>query len=185
MWDIAATEPEVIAEPEDSEPVVETTSSLHLDTRPAGRGDSCTQPSKRQRMRAPDDAGLRVAAVRGTFLRGLAPAASQEAPGYEPNLSFFSEPSAEIEVSVSGRVQVRISPVPDFDRLLNLDGALGRVSGVDSVTLADYAQEEVTFRVEVLGEKDAGLFTREIAVAAGVEATLVDAADNGLVLRIN
>ncbi len=61
---------------------------------------------------------------------------------------------------MKGRVQVRIAPVPDFDRLLNLDGALGRVSGVDSVTLADYAQEEVTFRVEVLGEKDAGLFTR-------------------------
>ena len=117
-------------------------------------------------------------------MRPSAPAASLEAPAYEAEPEIVSEP-AEIEVSVRGRVQVRISPVPDFDRLLNLDGALGRVSGVDSVTLADYAQEEVTFRVEVLGEKDAGLFTREIAVAAGVEATLVDAADNGLVIRIN
>jgi hypothetical protein len=95
------------------------------------------------------------------------------------------EAPAPVDVTVRGRVQVRIAPVPDFDRLLNLDGALGRVSGVDSVTLADYAQEEVTFRVEILGEKDAGLFTRELAVSAGVDATLVDAVDNGLIVRIN
>jgi hypothetical protein len=116
--------------------------------------------------------------------------ATIEAPSYEDSSPEAEEPEASepappIEVTIRGRVQVRIAPVPDFDRLLNLDGALGRVSGVDSVTLADYAQEEVTFRVEVLGDKDAGLFTREIAEAAGVNATLVEAVDNGLIVRIN
>jgi hypothetical protein len=115
-----------------------------------------------------------------------------EEPGHETwsEAPAIEEPAVEpepepISVMVKGRVQVRIAPVPDFDRLLNLDGALSRVKGVDSVTLADYAQEEVTFRVEVLSDKDAGLFAREIAEAAGVNTTLVDAVDNGLIIRIN
>jgi hypothetical protein len=88
-------------------------------------------------------------------------------------------------VSVSGRVQLRISPVPDFDRLLNLDGALSRVRNVESVTLADYAQEEVTFRVEVVGSKDAAEFAHEIGEAAGVITDLVDADASVLTIRIS
>ena len=183
VWDIATTEPEVIAEPEDSEPVVEETSSYTWT--PAQPVEETPAPA----FEAPAYESIDAPAYESPrfeepVYETLSPAASQEALAYEPDPEAVLEPAAT-EVSVRGRVQVRIAPVLDFDRLLNLDGALGRVSGVDSVTLADYAQEEVTFRVEVLGEKDAGLFTREIAVAAGVEATLVDAADNGLVIRIN
>jgi hypothetical protein len=174
VWDTAGLEPEASAEAQDGEPAVEETSSYAWTS---------VEPA-------------------AEILEAGYEAPAYESPRFEPPVPMTQETSvqpvieaepavlpgaeaAPIEVSVSGRVQVTFSPVPDFDRLLNLDGALGRVSGVDSVTLADYAQEEVTFRVEVLGEKDAGLFTREIAVAAGIEATLVDAAGNGLVIRIN
>jgi hypothetical protein len=57
--------------------------------------------------------------------------------------------------------------VPDFDRLLSLDGALGRLSSVSNVTLADYAKEEVTFRVELSKTVRAGEFAGELSRTFG------------------
>ncbi len=183
VWDIAAVKPEAIVEPEAREPVVEETPSSAWT--PAQPVDETPAPAfHASAYESVEPAAFEASRFEEPVYETWAPAAAQEAPAYRSGSELVSGPDAQ-QVSVSGRVQVTFSPVPDFDRLLNLDGALGRVSGVDSVTLADYAQEEVTFRVEVLGEKDAGLFTREIAVAAGIEATLVDAAGNGLVIRIN
>jgi hypothetical protein len=173
VWDIAATDPELNAEPRDSESAVEeATSYMWRSSQPAKEAAELS-------YEAPAYDSPRI------DLPAPMPQETSVQPVGEPEPAVVGGEVAPIEVSVSGRVQVTFSPVPDFDRLLNLDGALGRVSGVDSVTLADYAQEEVTFRVEVLGEKDAGLFMREIAAAAGIEATLIDVAGNGLVIRIN
>jgi hypothetical protein len=83
-----------------------------------------------------------------------------------------------------GRVQVNISPVPDFDRLLNLDSALSRVSCVQTVTLADYAQEEVTFRVDLASPLDANDFARELGEAAGLSTEVADASDVAVTLRV-
>jgi len=173
VWDIGDLQPEVSAEAEDGEPEVEETSSYAWI--PVEAAEEALETGYEAPAYESPEFELPVPVTQEISVQPVIAA--------EPTV--LPEETAPIEVSVSGRVQVTFSPVPDFDRLLNLDGALGRVSGVDSVTLADYAQEEVTFRVEVLGEKDAGLFTREIAVAAGIEARLVDAAGNGLVIRIN
>jgi hypothetical protein len=79
---------------------------------------------------------------------------------------------------------VSISPVPDFDRLLGLDGALGRMSGVRNVTLADYAKEEVTFRIEVDDAITADDFARGLAESAGLEVEVVSASEEKLALRL-
>ena len=92
------------------------------------------------------------------------------------------EPAAATSAGATlfGRVQVTISPVPDFDRLLNLDSALSRVGSVQSVTLADYAQEEVTFRIDLASPLSASDFASELSEAAGLNAS-VTAADGGAV----
>jgi hypothetical protein len=85
---------------------------------------------------------------------------------------------------VAGRVLVTIAPVPDFDRLLNLDGALGRMAGVANVSLADYAKEEVTFRLEVQRPMTADDFARSLSESAGSEACVAAATDGKLALRL-
>jgi hypothetical protein len=74
--------------------------------------------------------------------------------------------------------------VPDFDRLLSLDGALGRMSGVRNVTLADYAREEVTFRVEVEEAMTAEGFGEGLAESAGLRVEVLSTADDRLALRL-
>ena len=73
--------------------------------------------------------------------------ASTEVEGEDENAhrSAVEEEGCAGSPTIGGRILVSISPVPDFDRLLNLDGALGRMPGIENVTLADYAKEEVTF----------------------------------------
>src|SRR5512146_510186 len=71
-------------------------------------------------------------------------------------------------VTMLGRIQLAISPVPDFDRLLHLDSSLGKMGGVHGVTLADYAQEEVTFRVDLDGAISALDFAQQLSDRAGV-----------------
>jgi hypothetical protein len=83
-----------------------------------------------------------------------------------------------------GRVQVSISPVPDFDRLLNLDSALSRVNSVQTVTLADYAQEEVTFRIDLASPLDANDFAQQLGEAAGINTEVADANDAAVTLRV-
>jgi hypothetical protein len=81
-------------------------------------------------------------------------------------------------------VQLRISPVPDFDRLLSLDGALGRMTGIGNVTLADYAREEVTFRVEVDPPTSVEDFRSRLSVSAGASIEVVASGNDGLALRL-
>jgi hypothetical protein len=102
----------------------------------------------------------------------------------------YDEPVAEPrpeqahEDRFAGRVLVTIAPVPDFDRLLNLDGALGRMSGIANVSLADYAKEEVTFRLEVERPMSADDFARSLSESAGSEACVAAATDGKLALRL-
>ncbi len=100
-----------------------------------------------------------------------AAAAASETPAGEPD-------------SISGRVVLNISPVPDFDRLLSLDGALGRMQDVRNVSLADYAKEEVTFRIELDRTVQADAFARELSGAANLNVTVVSASAGNLSLRL-
>lgn len=86
--------------------------------------------------------------------------------------------------TIAGRVLVSISPVPDFDRLLSLDGALGRMSGVGNVTLADYAKEEVTFRVEVDPPISVEDFRSRLSDSAGSKIEVIASRSDGLALRL-
>jgi hypothetical protein len=87
-------------------------------------------------------------------------------------------------LSLAGRVIVHLSPVPDFDRLLSLDGALGRMTGVRNVTLADYAKEEVTFRVELESATPVSGFVQGLADAAGHQIEVVSADQDTVSLRL-
>ena len=87
-------------------------------------------------------------------------------------------------VTMLGRIQLAISPVPDFDRLLHLDSSLGKMSGVHGVTLADYAQEEVTFRVDLDGPISALDFASQLSDKAGVSANVTAASESSLTLRL-
>ncbi len=89
---------------------------------------------------------------------------------------------ADQQPTLSGRIQVNISPVPDFDRLLSLDSAVSRVDSVQTVTLADYAQEEVTFRIDLASPLDAVDFARQVAEAAGMSNEVAEADTNSLTL---
>ena len=86
--------------------------------------------------------------------------------------------------TVAGRVLVTIAPVPDFDRLLNLDGAMGRMHGIANVSLADYAKEEVTFRLEVESPMTADDFARSLSESAGSSASVATAEEGKLALRL-
>jgi hypothetical protein len=104
-----------------------------------------------------------------------------------PADSVDSPPSEEPEqapLELWGRVVLNVSPVPDFDRLLSLDGALGRLSCVRNVTLADYAKEAVTFRVELNEPIGVDEFTKELAQAGGQALEVVSVAPGELNLKI-
>ena len=85
---------------------------------------------------------------------------------------------------LEGRILVHIAPVPDFDRLLNLDGALGRLESVRNVTLADYTKEEVTFRVELTDSVSADEFRERLATAAGYGLALIAVEPDAIQLRL-
>ena len=87
-------------------------------------------------------------------------------------------------IAIFGRVQMTISPVPDFDRLLSLDSALARIDNVHSVTLADYAREEVIFRVELEKAVSVVEFARQLSDTAGVPTEVTEASESTLSIRI-
>jgi hypothetical protein len=87
-------------------------------------------------------------------------------------------------VALSGKVVLNVSPVPDFDRLLSLDGALGRLPCIRNVTLADYAKEEVTFRLEMNDATSVDEFTSELARAGGQSLAVTAVAPGQLDLKI-
>jgi hypothetical protein len=101
-----------------------------------------------------------------------------------PVASSSVEEKDTLPKKVAGRVLVTITPVPDFDRLLNLDGALGRMDGIANVSLADYARDEVTFRLEIEDPMTADDFARSFSESTGSTAS-VDASEEGkLALRL-
>ncbi|HEU0072903.1 MAG TPA: hypothetical protein VFS30_02755 [Dehalococcoidia bacterium] len=112
--------------------------------------------------------------------------AEAEAPSEatESTIPVESEHSASSSPTLFGRVQVNISPVPDFDRLLSLDSALSRVSSVQTVTLADYAQEEVTFRIDLATPLDASDFAQQLGEAAGISTEVAEANASAVTLRL-
>jgi hypothetical protein len=87
-------------------------------------------------------------------------------------------------VTLSGRVILNVSPVPDFDRLLSLDGALGRLACIRNVTLADYAKEEVTFRVEMADATSVEEFANGLAQAGGQRFEVAGVSPGQLDLRV-
>lgn len=111
----------------------------------------------------------------------------EEAPSYEeavPEVEPVAAPPSSSGPTIAGRVLVSISPVPDFDRLLSLDGALGRMSGIGNVTLADYAKEEVTFRVEVDPATSVEDFRTRLSQSAGTNIEVVANSGETLALRL-
>ncbi len=97
--------------------------------------------------------------------------------------SMAPAPAAAQPVALDGKVILNVSPIPDFDRLLSLDGALGRLSCVRNVTLADYSEEEVTFRVELLGPVSADEFVRELSMVANLTLAVAAATGGSLQLK--
>jgi hypothetical protein len=79
---------------------------------------------------------------------------------------------------------VTISPVPDFDKLLNLDSALGRMQSVANVSLADYVKEEVTFRIEMETPVSADEFARSLSDSVGTHAEVASSEEGKLALRL-
>ena len=87
--------------------------------------------------------------------------------------------------AVSGRVVLVIAPVPDFDRLLSIDGALGRMTDVRNVSLVDYAREQVTFRIEVDRPTSAEDFARDLSEASSMDIGVVSSTPGNLSLRLS
>jgi hypothetical protein len=104
-------------------------------------------------------------------------------PELVANTSAVSAPAPS--VTIFGRVQMTISPVPDFDKLLSLDSALARIAGVHSVTLADYAREEVVFRVELERPVAVAEFARKLSETAGVSTDVTEASESTVSIRIS
>jgi hypothetical protein len=86
--------------------------------------------------------------------------ASAEAQPADAIRASESEPAPFV---LDERVLLTVSPVRDFDRLLGLDSALGRIASVRNVTLADFAREEVTFRIEMNYSSPITDFTSDLA----------------------
>ncbi|HEY7269381.1 MAG TPA: hypothetical protein VH951_06110 [Dehalococcoidia bacterium] len=112
-----------------------------------------------------------------------APAAVQPAGDVTETVADEEAPKGEA-VALSGKVVLNVSPVPDFDRLLSLDGALGRLPCIRNVTLADYAKEEVTFRLEMNDATSVDEFTSELARAGGQSLAVTAVAPGQLDLKI-
>ncbi|HLF79476.1 MAG TPA: hypothetical protein VJB57_18500 [Dehalococcoidia bacterium] len=114
-----------------------------------------------------------------------APVYEEPEPAYVAPVTSAPQPVEEIaQPTVAGRVMVTIAPVPDFDRLLNLDGALGRMRGIVNVSLADYAKEEVTFRLEVESPMSADDFARSLSESAGSSASVAGTEEGKIALRL-
>ena len=106
-------------------------------------------------------------------------------PVMEPVAEEPVEPAMEPwSPTIAGLVLVSISPVPDFDRLLNLDGALGRMTGIENVTLADYAKEEVTFRVEIEPPTSLEDFRERLSQSADAQVEVVSSGEGTVALGL-
>ena len=107
------------------------------------------------------------------------PAMAPRRPAFEASVPARREPGL-----LDGRVLVFVSPVPDFDLLLSLDGALGRMPGIRNVTLDDYAKEQVVFRVELAVPFAANDLAQRLADAVGQNIDVISAAGDRITLRL-
>ncbi len=113
------------------------------------------------------------------------PATSADEPVEQKDEEPVREKTAQpASPTIGGRVLVSISPVPDFDRLLNLDGALGRMTGIENVTLADYAKEEVTFRVEIEPPTSIEDFRKRLSQSADTRVEVVSSGEGTVALGL-
>jgi len=108
-----------------------------------------------------------------------------EMPQYAPPVTLSDEAPAGDMEPVTGKVTLIIAPVPDFDRLLSIDGALGRMTDVRNVSLADYAREQVTFRIEVDRPTSAEDFAHDLSEASSMDIGVVSSAPGNLSLRLS
>ena len=125
---------------------------------------------------------------------GIGPDVLSENPPRQPSQPVIPELSesvmpqasfpAQASITIFGRVQITISPVADFDRLLNLDSALSRIAGVKSVTLADYAHEQVVFRVDLDKPVTAVAFAAQLSETGGVPTEVTEASETTLSVRL-
>lgn len=113
----------------------------------------------------------------------MAPSPAPGGPAPEGAEAAAQLPEEENGQKVSGTIMVSIAPVSDFEHLLNLDGALGRMADVGNVSLADYANEEVRFRVDVTSPMSVREFVQTLAACAGVAMELVSAGPGAISLR--
>jgi hypothetical protein len=92
-----------------------------------------------------------------------------------------ASPSGVVESDLLfGRIKVYVAPVSDFDRLLRLDSALSRLGSVQSVTLADFTDQQVTFNIDLASQVSAPDLAQELRDASGFELD-VESVDNGAV----
>jgi hypothetical protein len=124
-----------------------------------------------------------VAGIPGHLAPSEAPSADEPVPGVATEME-AALPSGTGFPLLAGCVDLRITPVPDFDRLLNLDSALSRTGAVHNVTLAAFAGGEVTFRVELAYPMEPAELARQFGLAAGVPAEVVEASEASLRIRV-
>ncbi len=156
----------------------ETTLETHRSWYPGG-DHIASPPTESAAEHAVDEAAEHVAE------EPVEPAMEPEEP-VEPAMAEEPvEPAMEPwSPTIAGLVLVSISPVPDFDRLLNLDGALGRMTGIENVTLADYAKEEVTFRVEIEPPTSLEDFRERLSQSADAQVEVVSSGEGTVALGL-
>ena len=86
--------------------------------------------------------------------------------------------------SVSGPIQVTMSPVRGFEQVVRMDTALAGLPCVGDVALERYAQEEVTFLVDLIADLTIADFARLIGEAAGFSARILAGADGFVTLQV-
>lgn len=117
-------------------------------------------------------------------------ASGSQAPAYDlapGSLDASSDdPEAQVQAAtLAGPFQVSLLPVPDMDRVMELDEALAHVAGIGNVMLADYAGEEVTFRLEAEEPMSPLTLAQRLGETAGIQTTLIEASDGMIRLQID
>ncbi len=117
------------------------------------------------------------------------PAWPEDATPEQPSAALHlvaTPPESEPELGdyLAENLTLVLLPVPDFDHLLNLDGALGRLPGVRNVTLVDYAHEQATFRIELSESVRPDDFVCQLADISRQDMTVTDVAPDRLALNI-
>ena len=125
-------------------------------------------------------AGAGVDIAQETMPVGAADAVAEPPVSWTPG-----PPPAPNGVWVEGRVSINVEPVPDFDRLLKLDSALNRLPAVRSVTLTDYSEEEVSFRLDMVEPVEATGIARHLSEDLGLSLEVRSAEPDRLQLRFS